>query len=169
MLIGAAASLSDIFEKSRKVIATRAPFQTQVLSAVIEMLKLYGGVQVRNLACVGGNLVTASPIADMNPILLAARAQLHIASAKRGRRVIHLEQSFFVSYRRVALEPDEVLVSVLVPWMSEDEHFNAYKQARRRDDDISIVSSAFWTKLRKDESSGKNFIEVRSYTSFSQY
>ena len=74
------------------------------------MLKKYGGLQIRNLACIGGNLVTASPIADMNPILLAARSQLNIASADKSHRVLYLEQSFFSAYRKVALEPDEAFL-----------------------------------------------------------
>ena len=32
------------------------------------------GVQIRNTASVGGNIVTGSPISDMNPLYMAARA-----------------------------------------------------------------------------------------------
>ena len=163
MLVGAAVPLSEVFEKCLELIQIRGTHQAQVMSAIVDMLKKYGGQQIRNLACIGGNLVTASPIADMNPILLAARSQLNIASADKGHRVLHLEQSFFPSYRKVALEPNEVLISVLIPWMKADEYFNAYKQARRRDDDISIVSSACWMKIRT-ETSGSNFIEVDRMT-----
>ena len=163
MLVGAAVPLSEVFEKCLELIETRGTHQTQVMSAIVDMLKKYGGQQIRNLACIGGNLVTASPIADMNPILLAARSQLCIASADKGHRVLHLEQSFFSAYRKVALEPDEVLISVLIPWMKPDEYFNAYKQARRRDDDISIVSSACWMKIRAD-TTGNNLIEVDRVT-----
>ena len=159
MEVGAAVPLSQLSDRCQEEIEARPSYQTQVLSAVVEMLRKYGGQQIRNLACIGGNLITASPIADMNPILLAARCQLNIASAEKGHRSVLLEQSFFSGYRRVALEPSEVLVSVWIPWMSCDEYFSAYKQARRRDDDISIVSGAFWLKLRTEET-GKSFIEV---------
>ena len=164
MEVGAAVPLSQLFDKCQEEIETRPAHQTQVLSAVVDMLKRYGGQQIRNLACIGGNLITASPIADMSPILLAVRCQLNVASAERGHRTVPLEQSFFSGYRRVALEPSEVLVSVCIPWMSSDEYFNAYKQARRRDDDISIVSGAFWLKLRTEET-GKSFIEVSIHMS----
>ena len=32
------------------------------------------GVQIRNTGGVGGNIVTSSPISDMNPLYMAARA-----------------------------------------------------------------------------------------------
>ena len=35
---------------------------------------LRAGVQIRNTASVGGNIVTGSPISDMNPLYMAARA-----------------------------------------------------------------------------------------------
>ena len=38
-------------------------------------------------------------------------------------------------------------MSISVPYTAEDEHFVAFKQARRRDDDIAIVNSAFFFKL----------------------
>ena len=110
MLVGAAVPLSEVFEKCQELIQTRGSHQTQVMSAIVDMLKKYGGLQIRNLACIGGNLVTASPIADMNPILLAARSQLNIASADKSHRVLYLEQSFFSAYRKVALEPDEAFL-----------------------------------------------------------
>ena len=34
----------------------------------------HAGVQIRNTASVGGNIVTGSPISDMNPLYMAARA-----------------------------------------------------------------------------------------------
>lgn len=49
---------------------------------------------------------------------------------------------FFTGYRRNVIEADEVLVAVFVPTTKVNEHFLAYKQAKRRDDDIAIVNLA---------------------------
>lgn len=49
---------------------------------------------------------------------------------------------FFTGYRKNIIEPDEVLVSILFPYTTKDQHFLAYKQAKRRDDDIAIVNLA---------------------------
>ena len=48
----------------------------------------------------------------------------------------------------VESQPDEVLVSLTIPFTSPSQHFVAYKQSKRRDDDIAIVNSAFWLDLQ---------------------
>ena len=67
-----------------------------------EMLLVFGSRQIRNRATLGGNLVTASPIGDSAPVLLALDAPVVIASAA-GERVLPMDE-FFVSYRKTALQ-----------------------------------------------------------------
>ena len=78
-----------------------------------EMLLVFGSRQIRNRATMGGNLVTASPIGDSAPVLLALEAEVVLASAT-GERRISLDE-FFVSYRKTALQPGEILKSIIVP------------------------------------------------------
>ena len=47
---------------------------------------------------------------------------------------------FFLGYRKTALKPDEIVVCIHVPGTKQHEFVRAYKQAKRRDDDISIVN-----------------------------
>ena len=61
--------------------------------------------------------------------------------------MVQMDGGFYTGYRRNILAPDEILVSISVPYTEEDEHFVAFKQAKRRDDDIAIVNSAFFFKL----------------------
>lgn len=63
-------------------------------------------------------------------------------SVLRGPRLVKMGYGFFTGYRRNIVEPDEVLVSIFFPYTHEDQHFLAYKQAKRRDDDIAIVNIA---------------------------
>lgn len=47
-------------------------------------------------------------------------------------------------YRTVAMEPDEVIVGVFLPHATKPDPFEfvrPFKQARRREDDISIVTA----------------------------
>ena len=71
--------------------------------------------------------------------------------------MVQMDGGFYTGYRRNILAPDEILVSISVPYTEEDEHFVAFKQAKRRDDDIAIVNSAFFFKL-----SGSGEIEVNA-------
>lgn len=59
-----------------------------------------------------------------------------------------MDDNFFTGYRQTCLQPNEVLVSVLIPFTGENEHVAAYKQARRREDDIAIVNGCFAVCLR---------------------
>src|ERR1700736_2703940 len=109
------------------------------------MLRLFRARQIRNRATLGGNLVTASPIGDSAPVLLALDAQIVIASFA-GDRTIPLEK-FFVAYRKTALQPGEVLKTIIVPrgvtQAGLTRKFEWYKVSKRREMDISTVAGCF--------------------------
>src|SRR5262249_55894410 len=84
-----------------------------------DMLYLFGSRQIRNRATMGGNIVTASPIGDSAPVLLALNARVVLASAK-GERTLPIDE-FFVAYRKTALQPGEILKSIIVPRIKNPE------------------------------------------------
>jgi CO/xanthine dehydrogenase FAD-binding subunit len=81
-----------------------------------------GSPQIRNRGTVGGNLGTASPAGDAHPPLLAARADVEVASA-RGTRLIGIGE-FFTGVKRNAMEPDELIAAVHIPLPSGPEQFS---------------------------------------------
>jgi CO/xanthine dehydrogenase FAD-binding subunit len=62
---------------------------------------------------VGGNLATASPAGDGLPPLVAAGAQVELAS-RGGRRTLPVG-AFLTGPKRSALAPDELIVAVRIP------------------------------------------------------
>lgn len=68
-------------------------------------------------------------------------------------------RDFFLGYRRVAMTDDEILVSVHIPLPSSTSSnktfLRSYKQARRRDDDIGIVSAGLQVELEPISSTDK--------------
>ena len=48
---------------------------------------MISGKQIRNVAAVGGNIMTGSPISDLNPIFMAANCTLRIASISEDKQV----------------------------------------------------------------------------------
>lgn len=54
-----------------------------------------------------------------------------------------MDQGFFTGYRKSVIAESEVLISLFIPKSSPNQHVRAFKQARRRDDDIAIVNGAF--------------------------
>lgn len=115
------------------------------LAAIRDMLTYFASNQIRNVACIGGNIVTASPISDMNPVLCSVNAVLTLISTK-GQRTVPIND-FFLAYRKVDMQPNEILLDVFIPFTSEFEYVVPLKQARRREDDISIVTAGMRFKL----------------------
>ncbi|HEY6876068.1 MAG TPA: FAD binding domain-containing protein [Candidatus Dormibacteraeota bacterium] len=71
-----------------------------------------GSPQIRNRGTVGGNLGTASPAGDAHPPLLAAGAEVELASTSGTRRVPINE--FFTGPKRNAARKDELIAAFLI-------------------------------------------------------
>lgn len=128
LCIGGAVTLSELAEHAHGL-----PLFDQLLPAFASRL-------IRNRATLGGNLVTASPIGDAAPVLLALSASLELVSPK-GTRSLPLG-AFFTGYRQTRLAADEVLARIRVP-LPAPAIQRFYKVSKRKLDDISTVAAAF--------------------------
>lgn len=111
------------------------------LSAMQQMLGIFGSLQIRNLATLGGNIAAASPIGDTLPLLFAYHAQLRLQSAG-GERLCAIED-FITGYRKTDLRQDEIIVEIIIPRPLPGYCIKSYKVSRRKDLDISTVSAGF--------------------------
>eukprot|EP00979_Chaetoceros_neogracilis_P006948 scaffold1412_cov277-Chaetoceros_neogracile.AAC.4 len=117
----------------------------RIAKPIHDMLRWFASSQIRNVASLGGNLATASPISDMNPMLACMGAELvvasHGANDSVSRRSVKV-RDFFLSYRKVDLKSYEFIEAIEIPkTKSLFEYVVPFKKARRREDDISIVTS----------------------------
>jgi xanthine dehydrogenase/oxidase len=150
LVIAANTPLTELEEICKTVYKTLGK-RAMVLEALRKQLRYFAGRQIRNVASLAGNIATASPISDANPVLLAAGATLEAVNKSHG--TIHLPMAeFFVAYRTTTLPPDATLYRIRIPLARKDarEVFKAYKQAKRKDDDIAIVTAAFRVRLDQD-------------------
>ena len=70
-------------------------FSERRLPALFNILKVFGSLQIRNLATIGGNVGSASPIGDTLPLLIAYRAKVKVQSADSSpARVVPGKSSF---------------------------------------------------------------------------
>ncbi len=113
--------------------------------ALYDMLNVFGSLQIRNMATLGGNLATASPIGDTLPVLMAYGAKITLESLN-GRRELPLD-TFFTGYRTTQRKTDEFITSLTIPKPSPDDVIRSYKVSKRRDLDISTVSAGFKLEL----------------------
>ncbi|KAB0396072.1 hypothetical protein E2I00_020115 [Balaenoptera physalus] len=136
---GAACSLNSVEKTLLDAVAKLPTQKTEVFRGVLQQLRWFAGKQVKSVACIGGNIITASPISDLNPVFMASGTKLTIVS--RGtRRTVPMDHTFFPGYRKTLLGPEEILLSIEIPYSREGEFFSAFKQASRREDDIAKVT-----------------------------
>ncbi|MDE2749424.1 MAG: FAD binding domain-containing protein [Chloroflexota bacterium] len=107
-----------------------------------------GAPQIRNRATVAGNLITASPANDTITPLIALDAEVSLVSVA-GERSLKLED-FYSGFRRTVLRPNELLRSIRIPPMAEDQRGVFLKLGLRRAQAISVVDAAI--VIRLDES-----------------
>jgi xanthine dehydrogenase small subunit len=102
-----------------------------------ELLRRLGGLQVRNLGTVCGNIANGSPIGDMPPALIAAGATLVLRKGA-GRRELPLED-FFLTYGKQDRQPGEFIEAVIVRKPAPGRIFKIAKLSKRFDQDISAA------------------------------
>eukprot|EP00475_Leptophrys_vorax_P021366 TRINITY_DN29075_c0_g2_i1.p1 TRINITY_DN29075_c0_g2~~TRINITY_DN29075_c0_g2_i1.p1 ORF type:complete len:1060 (-),score=278.85 TRINITY_DN29075_c0_g2_i1:127-3024(-) len=98
----------------------------------------------------------------MNPVLQSINAELIVGrwdsnSQRTVTRVVSMD-SFFTGYRKIDLLPGEVIISVKIPLCKDNEYVFSFKQARRREDDIAIVSSCMRVRFADDSREEKTMI-----------
>jgi carbon-monoxide dehydrogenase medium subunit len=81
--------------------------------ALSQAASSFAGVQIRNLATIGGNVCNASPSGDTLPALLAYGAECRLMGP-HGERVVDLE-TFFQGPGQTVLQPGELLVELRLP------------------------------------------------------
>jgi carbon-monoxide dehydrogenase medium subunit len=123
----------------------RSPYFHGALRGLVEGAEVVGGHQVRNVGTVGGNIVNASPAADVAPVLLALDAAVTLVGSD-GERTLPLE-GFLLGPGRTARRPDELLTAVRFPMPGPRTATAFLKAGRRRAMEISVVCVAVCVTL----------------------
>lgn len=137
--IGAAVTFGSIV--GSPLLKARYPLLTQAASTV-------GGPAIRNMASIGGNIVTASPAADSLPALYLLDARLELRSAT-GSRTVAID-AFISGPRRTLLQPGEIISRVILP-PAQNWNIQCFeKVGRRKSLAIAVASLAAMLRLADD-------------------
>ena len=98
----------------------------------------FAGPPIRNRGTLGGNIVNASPAADLVPPLLAYDASIVLASSGGDREMPLAE--FFTGPGQTIMQPDEILTEIRLPLMPPRTAASFIKLGQRRSMAISIVN-----------------------------
>jgi len=114
------------------------PLVAKKAAALSQAAAQSGSLAVRNSATIGGNLINASPAADLATPLLVMNARVVLAKSS-GKRIVPLNR-FFVGPGETILEKEELLVEIQIPVFSGKTAF--LKLGRRRAMTLSVVNTA---------------------------
>ena len=119
---------------------------------------LFGSLPIRNRATLGGNIVNASPIADMTSFFLALNSKLllisgntissSLGSKPKGREV--LLKDFFLGYKTLDKKPEEIIQQVSFGLPSGNSLFSYEKVSRRTYLDIASVNTSMSVESNND-------------------
>ena len=122
------------------------PILKKYYPSFAEMFDRYGSTQIRNVASIGGNIGSASPIGDSLPALLALNTKLILQS--KNQRLLDIK-NFFKAYRKTALKNNEFIKEIRIPIL-KNHIFKCYKISKRIDDDISSLFVSYLIKLKNN-------------------
>ncbi len=135
-VIGARATVSDIMN---------SPIITKFFPSLKENLKFFGSLPIRNRATIGGNIVNASPIADMTNILLALNASVYLNSNRNL-----LLKDFYKGYKTLDLNKGELIESISFDIPGKNSFFNFEKVSQRTYLDIASANSSIYLELENN-------------------
>lgn len=134
VIIGAGVTWSDLI--SNALIAEK-------VGVLAEAARQGGCVATRNVGTIGGNIVNASPAADLVAPLLALDAEVATRSSNADRTIPL--KDFFTGPGTTVLKPDELVTEIYVPFLKGKAVF--LKLGRRRAMTLSVVNTAVYLQM----------------------
>uniref|UniRef100_A0A8C7RBF0 Aldehyde oxidase 5 n=1 Tax=Oncorhynchus mykiss TaxID=8022 RepID=A0A8C7RBF0_ONCMY len=147
--MGAVCTLSSLKEEMERAVREMEAERTRGYQALLQTLRCLAGKQIRNMATIGGNILSANPKYDLNSVLAALDCTLQVMS--KGT----VGQKLFTGFGKTVLRPDEVLLSIDIPYSKPWEFVSAFRQAQRREFAFSIVNAGMKVLFRE----GTNIVE----------
>jgi xanthine dehydrogenase small subunit len=137
--IGSASNASEIMKSS---------VMQEYFPDIRSYFKLISSEQIRNMGTIAGNFVNASPIGDLSIFFLALNADIILKESKSRRRLPL--KDFFLDYKKLNLNKEEYIESVVLPVPKQKFLFNFEKVSKRTHLDIASVNTAIYLQLKDD-------------------
>uniref|UniRef100_A0A8C2TUD2 Aldehyde oxidase 1 n=1 Tax=Coturnix japonica TaxID=93934 RepID=A0A8C2TUD2_COTJA len=136
---GAACSLSLMKDILTNAISELPEEKTKIFYAVLQQLRTLGGEQIRNVASLGGNIISRKSTSDLNPILAAGNCMLNLAS--KGKRDSFSSLALAVQNYILLSDPYMSDSYSLLSDLVQGEYISAFRQAPRRENALPIISA----------------------------
>jgi len=134
-------------------IAKRTPLLTEAAPFIAHP-------QIRNRGTIGGSLVNADPAAELPVLMLALNARLKARSASNERWIDAAD--FFTGMFSTALEPDEILVEIKLPFMAARTGWSFMEVAPRAGDYALMGVAALVTLDENGKCAGAKLVYLNA-------
>lgn len=111
-----------------------------------QTLSLFASPQIRNIGTVAGNVINASPIADLVPLLIALNGKISLAGRQKTR-IVPID-GFYLGYKKLNLKSDEIVTRISFDLPKKNEIVKSYKVSRRKDLDIATINAVMRFTLK---------------------
>jgi len=111
-----------------------------------KLFKLFASLPIRNSATIAGNLINASPIADLTITLLAFDSELLLRNRAGNNKSIQLK-NFYKGYKTLAKEENEYIKEIKFDLPKKYSKINFEKVSKRTHLDIASVNTAIYLDI----------------------
>jgi len=134
-------------------IAKRTPLLTEATPFIAHP-------QIRNRGTIGGSIVNADPAAELPVLMLALNARLKARNASNERWID--ASDFFTGMFSTALEPDEILVEIELPFMPAHTGWSFMEVAPRAGDYALMGVAALVTLDENGKCAGAKLVYLNA-------
>ncbi|KAM4697845.1 aldehyde oxidase 2-like [Rhinophrynus dorsalis] len=142
--IGAACSLGMVRSILSEVVTQFPEEKNKIFRVLLQQLS---GQQIKSEASLGGSILSGSVTWELNPILAVGNCTFNLASNER-RRHVTLRELLFDEPGTPTLMPEELLISINVPFSKKREFVSAFRQVQRWESAAPAVVAAMRVILK---------------------
>ncbi|XP_062958710.1 aldehyde oxidase 4 [Cynocephalus volans] len=144
--IGAGYSLAQLNDALHFIVSEQPKEKTKTFRALLKHLRTLAGAQIKNMATLGGHVVSRPNYSDLNPILAAGNATINLVS-KEGERQIPLNGPFLERSPEANLKTEEIVLSVYIPYCTQWHFVSGFRLAQRQENAFAIVNAGMSVKF----------------------
>uniref|UniRef100_A0A8C4IMP3 2Fe-2S ferredoxin-type domain-containing protein n=1 Tax=Dicentrarchus labrax TaxID=13489 RepID=A0A8C4IMP3_DICLA len=138
LTVGAACSLSTLQKEVEKVVVETEEEKTRGYRALLQTLRCLAGKQIRNMAV--GSLFDKQEAENICNVVF-------LCLSSDGMRSIPLDEKLFADFGKTVLRPEEVLLSIDIPYTKP--FVAAYRQAQRREFAFSFLNAGMKVAIKE--------------------
>ncbi|KAM5280162.1 aldehyde oxidase 2-like [Ctenodactylus gundi] len=140
LTVGAGCSLAQLREALAESVAQLPEDKTRTYRALLRSLQSLASQPIRNMATLGGHVMSRHSPSDLNPVLAVGGAVLTMLS-EAGRWQVPLDGCFLAGLPSANVRPQEILESVSIPYSQKWEFVSAFRQAPSQQNALPDVSA----------------------------